>query len=153
MKKIITFIFLFSFATNAYAFDLGGLVGDVGKESAKAVNKNVNDQVDKVVKRFEDKIDGYKKELDAEVGKYKAQLKEVETTINKIKQLRQNAERYMKMAKIVFAVLTSGIVALIFVMWRIWRNIVNMRKIVKNVTNYDDIEKRLKAVEKALAAK
>ena len=153
MKKIITAIFLLGFSTNAFAFNLGGLVGDVGKESVKEINKNVNGQVDKVVKQFEQKIDGYKKEIDAEVDKYKAQIKEVEVMIAKIKEIRANAERYIKIVKIVIGVLGSGILALIFVMWRIWRNIVNMRKIVKNVTNYDDIEKRLRAVEKALMTK
>lgn len=154
MKKIITtVIFLVFLSNSAFAFDLGGIVGNVGKESANAVNKNINDQVDKVVKKFEDKIDGYKKEIDAEVDKYKAQIKEAEAMIDKIKQIRANAERYIRMVKIVIAVLGSGIFALLFVMWRIWRNIVNMKKVIRNVTNYDDIEKRLKAVEKALAAK
>ncbi|MBL6664704.1 MAG: hypothetical protein ISQ34_02540 [Rickettsiales bacterium] len=153
MKKIITCVFLLSFATHAFAFNLGGLVDNIGKESADAVNKNINGQVDKVVKKFEDKIDGYKKEIDAEVDKYKKQIKEAEAMINKIKEIRANADRYIRNVKIVIGVLGSGIFALIFVMWRIWRNMVNMRKIITNVTNYDDIEKRLKAVEKALAAK
>lgn len=151
MKNLVTFLFLSLFASNAFAFDLGGIVGDAAKKPAESINKNVNGQLDKIVKKFEGTVDGYKKELDAEIKKYKDQIKEAEATMNKIKNIRKNAEHYINIAKIILAVLSSGILVLIFVMWRIWRNIVTMKKVFKNVAAYDDIEKRLKAVEKAVA--
>jgi len=153
MKIITALIFFTLFANSASAFDIGGLVSNVGKESAKEINKNIDGQVDKVVKKFEKKIDNYKKEIDTEVQKYKDQIKEAEVMIDQIKKIKANAKRYLNIVKIVIGILSSGILVLIFVMWRIWRNVVTMRKVVKNVTNYDDFDKRLKAVEKALSAK
>lgn len=155
IKKIITLIFLTlfanaAFANSAQAFDLGGVVKSAGKESTKAINDNVNKKIDEVVQKIDGKIDGYKKEIDGEIAKYKDQIKEAEAAINKIKQIRANADSYIRTAKIILGFLSSGILVLIFVMWRIWRNIVTMKKVFKNVASYDDIEKRLKAVEKAL---
>jgi ribosome-associated translation inhibitor RaiA len=145
MKNFITIISLTLFASNAYALNIGSIVDGAGKESTKAINENVNKKIDQVVDKFEKKIDGYKAEMDAEINKYKDQIKEAEAAINKIKQIRANAESYIKTAKIILGLLSSGILALIFIMWRIWRNIVTMKKVIKNVASYDDIEKILKA--------
>jgi ElaB/YqjD/DUF883 family membrane-anchored ribosome-binding protein len=153
MKNFITIISLTLFASNAYALNIGSIVDGAGKESTKAINENVNKKIDQVVDKFEKKIDGYKAEMDAEINKYKDQIKEAEAAINKIKQIRANAESYIKTAKIILGLLSSGILALIFIMWRIWRNIVTMKKVIKNVASYDDIEKRLKAVEKSVNIK
>lgn len=153
MKKILLIAFLTFFSTNAFAFDLGSVIDGAGKKSAKSINKNVNKKIDKVVKKFEGKIDGYKKEMDAEVKKYKDQIKEAEAVLHQVKNIRANADSYIRIAKIVLAILSSGILLLIFVMWRIWRNIITMKKIIKNVASYEDIEKRLKAVEKAVHLK
>jgi len=153
MKNIIAVILFTLFASNALAFDLGALVGNVGKDSAKSINANVNNQIDKVVKKFENKIDGYKDEMDGEIKKYKDQIKEAEAVITKIQQLRANADSYIRIAKIVMGVLTSGILILLFIIWRIWRNVVTMKKVIKNVASYSDIEKRLKTLEKICAKK
>ena len=98
---------------------------------------------------MEEQLEDYPGEL----KKYKDQLKEAEAMVSTMQKIKANAESYIRIAKIVFGVLTSGILALIFIMWRIWRNIVTMKKVVKNVASYDDIEKRLKAVEKAVSSK
>lgn len=169
MKNIITIAFLTIFASNAFAFDLGDVVKKTGAKSTKSINDNVNKEIGKTVKKFEKKVDGYKKDLDsqvnkfekkvdgykeefdAEVNKYKDKIKEAEAALNKIQQIRANADRYIMIAKMIIGFLSFGILSLIFVMWRIWRNIVTMKKVIKNVANYDNIEKRLKAVEKAVA--
>lgn len=153
MKNFIIFISLTLFASNAFAFNLKDVVNDAGDKSAKSINENVNKEIEKVVTKFEGKIDGYKKEMDAEVKKYKDQIKEAEAVLEKMKNIRANADYYIKIAKIILGVLSSGILLLIFVMWRIWRNIVTMKKVVKNVASYNEIETRLKAVEKAVALK
>lgn len=150
MKTVIAVIFFTLFANSALAFDLGAFVDSAGKDPVKSLNKNINGKVDEVVKKFEGRIDGYKKEMDGELKKYKDQLKEAEAMVSTMQKIKANAESYIRIAKIVFGVLTSGILALIFIMWRIWRNIVTMKKVVKNVASYEDIEKRLKAVEKAV---
>ena len=51
----------------------------------------------------------------------------------------------------ILAILSSSILVLIFVMWRIWRNIVGFKRALHNVTHYDEINKRLKQVEAELA--
>ena len=130
-------LFLTLFASNADALNLGDLLDDVGKKS----NKSLSKKIDKVVKKFEDKVDG-------KIKKYEAKIKKAEDNLERLDGIRKNAESYIFVAKIILGVLSSGILALIFVMWRIWRNIVNMRKIVQNVTNYGDVEKRLGALEK-----
>lgn len=155
IKKIITITFLTIiansvFAKTALSFDFRKVVKNAGKESTKTINDNVNQKIDQIAKKFEGKIDGYKKEVDAEITKYKNQIKEAEAAINKIRKIKANAESYIKTAKIILGVLSSGILILIFVMWRIWRNIVTMKNLFKNVASYDEIEKRLKAVEKEL---
>ena len=52
--------------------------------------------------------------------------------------IKNKAASYIRTAKIILALLSSGILALIFVMWRIWRNIVNMKKLFKNVASDED---------------
>ncbi len=141
MKRILIVLFLVCFSGNAYALNLGELLNDV----EKGANQNLDKKVDKIIQKIEKKIDG-------KVEKYEAKIKEVEVMIDEVNHIRANASSYIRTAKIVLAVLSSGILALIFVMWRIWRNIVTMRKIIKNVANYDDIEKRLKALEKKVGA-
>ena len=152
MKKFLLIVFLTLFSSNVYAINLGNVLKDVSKDSTKSINDNLDKKIDKVVEKFEGKIDGYKAEMDKEIAKYKEQIKEAEDALNKIKHIKDNAEFYIGKAKMILAILSSGILALLFVMWRIWRNIVTMKKVIKNVASYSDIEKRLKAVEKKVGA-
>lgn len=152
MKKSLLTVFIFLLSVNhASAFNLG----DSLKESTKGINKNVNGKVDEIVKKVEKKLDGevaqYKKKIDAETKKIQDIVKETEDSINKIKSIKAKAESYIQTAKIIIAALSGGIIALIFVMWRIYRNVINLRKIINNVANYDDINARLLKVETELA--
>jgi hypothetical protein len=147
MKNIFLTVFLTFFISNVYAINLGDVLKDVGRGSGKSINKKLDKKIDKVVKKFEGKIDIYKVEMDSEIKKYKAQIKEAEDTLNKIKDIKDSAEFYISKARLILGILSSGILALLFVMWRIWRNILTMKKVIKNVANYDDIEKRLNILE------
>lgn len=148
MKKLILIAFFILFTGNAYAISFGDVLKDAGKDSQKSLNKSLDKKIDKVVKKFEDKVDDKVKKYEEKIAKYEDRIKEVEDSFNKIKRLKDNAEFYIGKAKLIMAILSSGILALLFVMWRIWRNIVTMKRVIKNVASYDDIEKRLKAVEK-----
>lgn len=148
MKKLILTASFILFAGNANAISFGDVLKDVGNDSQKSLNKSLDNKIDKVVKKFEDKVDGKIKQYEDKIAKYEDRIKEVEQTFDRIKRLKDNAEFYIGKAKLILGILSSGILALIFVMWRIWRNIVTMKNVVKNVASYDDIEKRLKAVEK-----
>jgi hypothetical protein len=164
MKKFLTCAFLVFFANNAFAINLGDVVKEVGGGSGGNVTKKLDDKIDKVVGKFEGKLEKYEEEARGEIDKYKQKIeaeekkvtgmiKEAQDSVNKLKEIKANAYHYINIAKIVLAVLSSGILILIFVMWRIWKNIVNMKKIIRNVTNYDDVNKRLQAVEKAVGLK
>lgn len=144
MKKVFLLISLLFFSTNAFAFNLG----DALKDPNKAIDKNV-------VKKLEDKLDGeiaeYKKKIDAEQKKIENIIKETEDSINRIKDIKAKANSYIRIVKIILAVFASGILVLLFVVWRIYRNVVNLKKAIRNVVNYDDINARLKKVEAELA--
>lgn len=129
---------------NAFAINLGGILKEVEKGSSKSISKSLDKKVDKVINKVEKKID-------QKVAKYEKKIAEVEESFDKIKNLRDKAEYYLKIAKIVIAALSSGALVLIFTMWRIWKNVVGMRKVVENVANYKDIEKRLQALEKKVS--
>lgn len=140
--KTLFFGLLLSLALigNVFAIDLGGMLKEVEKNSSKSINK----KIDKVIEKVEKKID-------KKVAKYEKKIAEVEESFDKIKNLRDKAEYYLKIAKIAIAVLSSGVLVLIFTMWRIWKNVVGMRKVIENVANYKDIEKRLQTLEKKVS--
>jgi predicted PurR-regulated permease PerM len=145
------FLSLFLISSNAFSFDLGKVLNN----PEKALGKSIDGKLDKVVKKLEGKLDGqvskYKKQIDAEKQKIQKIIAETEASINQIKTIRDKAVSYIKAAKIILAILSSGILILLFFMWRIYRNVASLKKVIKNVTNYDDINKRLKAVESKLA--
>jgi hypothetical protein len=125
------FLSLFLISSNAFSFDLGKVLNN----PEKALGKSIDGKLDKVVKKLEGKLDG-------QVSKYKKQIDA---------EKQDKAVSYIKAAKIILAILSSGILILLFFMWRIYRNVASLKKVIKNVTNYDDINKRLKAVESKLA--
>lgn len=148
---ILTFVF---FTTNSYALNLGDSLKKItGGEQGKQVNDALGGKLDKVINENQDKINSYTKQLDEEIAKIKAQAKEAEDAINKLKEIKTKAGYYIGLIKTILALLSSGIIILIFVMWRIWRNVVNMKKLLKNVTHYDDFDQRLKRLEKLVASK
>ena len=153
IKISAIFLSLFLISNNAFSFDLGKVL----KDPSKSIEKSVNGKLDKVVKKLEDKLDGevskYKKKIDSKTKKIENIIAETEASINQIKDIKNKAAGYIKLVKIILAILSSGILILLFIMWKIYRNVVNLKKVVKNVTNYDDINKRLKAVESKLAQK
>jgi hypothetical protein len=153
MKIILTTLTFLLLASNSYALNLGDSLKQVAGDQGKQINETLDKKLDKVVKDYEEKVDSYKKEVDGEIAKYKAQVKEAEDAINKLKDIKAKAGYYINLVKTILALLSSGILVLIFVMWRIWRNIVNMKKLLRNVTNYDDFNERLKKVEKLVATK
>lgn len=153
MKKLFKYFLAILFLTtsNAFAFDLGGAL----KSPEKEITKNVNEKVDKLIGGLEDRltkeIKEYKDKIDAEEKKIRAIIKETEDSINKIREIKNKAAGYIRNAKMILAILSSSILVLIFVMWRIWRNIVGFKRALHNVTHYDEINKRLKQVEAELA--
>ncbi len=142
MKKIIVISTLLSFVCGAaHAINLDSVLRDVKSGSTKNISKNFDKKIDKVITKVEKKID-------QKLAKYEKKIAAAEKSFDKIKNLRDKAEYYLKIAKIAIAVLSSGVLVLIFTMWRIWKNVVGMRKVIENVANYKDIEKRLQTLEK-----
>jgi gas vesicle protein len=154
---------LFSF-TSANAFDLdkqlnkivdtkkSGVADVAGLDQMKKeIIKTLQDNLDKNIAPIKEEVNKYKSKIDAEQKKIENIINEAQADINKIRDIRNNIDHYFNIAKTIIAFLSCSIVVLLFFLWRIWRNVVNFRKIIQNVTNYDDIEKRLKLAEKRIA--
>lgn len=141
MKNFAFFLIFLAFSGNVYAFNLGDTLKQIGKDSTKEVSSNFEKKLNKIVKKYENKID-------KEIAGYKKKIADAEKSLDQLLGLKAKAESYLKIAKIVIWVLSSGILVLLFLMWRIWRGVVNTRRMVQNVSNYKEFDKRLKAVEK-----
>ncbi|MFT5703372.1 MAG: putative PurR-regulated permease PerM [Rickettsiales bacterium] len=166
MKKIflsvlLSVLFTFSLAQESSAINFDKIVGKVASDSTKDVSSKIEKKFDKIVKKAEGELDQYKADLDGEIKKYKNKIDsetkkiekiiaETEDSINKIKHIKNNISYYINIVKIVLAILCSGFLILIFVLWRVWCNIKNLKKLAKNVSNYDDFDRRLKQVEGSL---
>ena len=136
MKIFIVMLLTFAVSSfNASAFDIKDL-----RSIAKGADKSLDKKIDKIITKVEKKID-------KKVAKYEKKIAEVENSFDRIKDLKNKAEFYLKIAKIVIAILSSGILLLIFVVWRVWSNVSGMRRVIENVANYKDVEKRLQALE------
>jgi archaellum component FlaC len=122
-------------------------ISSIDKKIEKAIGSVKGD----VLKKVEGEINKVKEKIDDETAKIKKIIKEAEDGINKFKEIKANAEKYIRIAKIAIGFLSGGIVILIFFLWRVWRNIVGFKKIVKNVANYDAIKKQIKDLEKKVA--
>ncbi len=155
MKKIFFIIFITIFASNSYAVNLNDALKEIGNGSSKQAVKGLEEKIDKIVDKYDGQLQGevkkYQEKIEKEEKKVMAMIKEAEDAVNKLKEIKSKAYHYINLAKMILAALSSGILVLIFVMWRIWRNIVNMKKLIRNVSNYEDFDKRLKKIEKQLA--
>lgn len=153
MKKIFFIILASFFVSNSYAINLNDALKEIGNGSSKDV-KGFEKKIDKIVDKYDGQLQGeikkYQEKIEKEEKKVMAMIKEAEDAVNKLKEIKSKASYYINLAKIILAALSSGILVLIFVMWRISRNIVNMKKLIKNVSNYEDFDKRLKKIEKQL---
>lgn len=168
----ISFILFVNLSSNSFAgFDLKKELNKVssggsGANPVKNLTGNVEDKIDQklnelkkeVIGKVEGEIKQYKEKIDAQTNKITKIIDEVEEDVNKLRDIKSKAQTYLskaqtyiKWAKIAIGVLSSGILVLLFVVWRIWRNIIGMKKVFKNITNYDDIKKRIDDLEKQVA--
>ena len=141
MKIFLTFLTALFISSNASAINFSDSLKSISKDSTKKITKNLEKKMDKIVKKYEG-------EIKDEVEKYKKEVKNAQKSLEKLKGIKDKAESYIRIAKIVVAALSSGILVLLFIIWRIWRNVVNMRRLVQNASNYKEFDKRLKALEK-----
>jgi len=155
----------FACLTNSHAFDLDKELNKVvdTKKSGNAANvpgldnmkkeiiKTVEEELNKNIAPIKEEVSKYKSKIDAEQKKIENIISEAQNDNNKIRDIKNNINHYFNITKTIIAILSCSIVALLFFLWRIWRNVVNFRRIIQNVTNYDDIEKRLKHAEKRIA--
>lgn len=165
MKQKILFIILSSFlvlslTSKAFSFDLKDTLKEVVSD-----NKSVS-SIANIDKKIDDAIGGVKNEvlnkvnkeikkvtdkIEKEEKKVRAIIADAEDGINKFRAIRDNIDKYIKIAKIVGIVISSGILILIFFLFKVYRSIVSFRKIAKNVANYDDIKKQIEVLEKKVA--
>ena len=171
-SKILSVFFAFSLivtaSSNALAIDLGKKIEDFTK---KAGNGSTNDAInldglknidEKITKKINEKIDDVTSDVKGQINEYKNKIAEQEKKITGIvdevqgyvdqaRRIKANAQRYIRIAKIIIGFLSCGILALIFMVWRLWRNIVTIKKTFKAVVNYDKIQKRIENLEKQVS--
>jgi len=160
---ISTFLLATNFSINSFAIDLNKISREINKAtgSDSKISKSLNDvsNIDKKIKealedvkketlgKVDEKINEVKEKVDGELQRVNKIVDEAEDGINKFKDLKNKAQKYINLAKMIVAFLSGGIVVSLFFIWRIWRNIISFKKIVRNVTNYDDIKNQIKALE------
>ncbi len=152
MKKIIiSLFFVFVAANNASAINLGDALKEISQGSSNEITKNLEKKIDKIINKYDGQLQGevkkYKDKIDKEEKKVRAMIDEAQRSVEKLKEIKEKAGYYIKITKIVLAILSSAILILIFVIWRIYCNVVALKKMVKNVSNYDNFDKRLKILE------
>ena len=105
-------------------------------------------QVKEAIARVEDKINGEIDKFDQKInGEIDKVLGEVKSNITYVQALKAKAERYLFYAKIIFAIMTSSILIMLFLVWRAFRKISGLYKLLDNVRSYKEIEKRVAALE------
>jgi cell division protein FtsL len=156
---------LLSLSTNALALDLGaklkkitgGATPDVAEslKGISGIDGKIQDALNNIKSETLGKVDVEIKKItqkiEAEEAKIRGMIQEVEDGVNKFRSIKAKFEKYMGMAKAVLAVLSGGLIAIAFFLWRVWRNIVGFKKIIKNVTNYDEIKNKIADLEDKLA--
>ncbi len=160
----ISIICSFAFLSSSQAFDLGKAVGNISGKSATAdlkkanlggieekIMKELNGKIDEAVSKVEGEVGKYKEKIDKETKKITDIIDEAEGYIEQARNLKAKASKYLAMVKIVIGVLSCGILAALFMVWRIWRNVNGMRKAIVAAVNYDEVQKRISALEKQVA--
>ncbi|MBT4922667.1 MAG: hypothetical protein HON23_06635 [Rickettsiales bacterium] len=156
MQKLIpTFILALLLSGNSFAFDFDDALGKI-KNDAKAgvsldsIADGIEAQVMKKIEgaegRIEKKLKSYEEKLGDEVQKGLAQIMQ---EIEIVKTLKARAERAIMIAKIISAIFSCSIIFLLFLVWRVYRKLTGLYKLMDNVRSYKDIEKRVGALEKA----
>jgi hypothetical protein len=166
LRSLIIFFCLFSL--NSYAFDLNKALdaldastdesgkisikapSGVGKGLTKGLEGNIKKEVDKVLKKYEKQLNDKVKKIEDKINKeIDSSLGDVKGLINEAKSIRAKAYNLIKLAKIAMAVISFSFLAGLFFIWRAFKRIKGLYKILENVKSYKDIEKRVAGLEKA----
>ncbi len=166
---IASTLLILNISSNAFSLDLGKeldrvaqkVTGDSNSDITKSIkgvgdidqkiNKAIEEATKSVTDRIQGEIDEVKSKIEEEEAKVKEIIKEAENGINKFSAIKDKAEKYVKMAKMFIALLSTGMIAIAFFLWRVWKNIVGFKKLIKNVTNYDAIKEQIEALENKVA--
>ena len=150
----VTFLFL-AISNQANAIDLGKVIsGSDGKkiDIAAEFEKRATKELDKVKEELQTKVQN---EIERVKGKIESEVAQIENIINKVKdeikrveEIKAKAARYILYAKIVIGFLASGVIFLLFMVWRMWRNIVTLRRALTAAVNYKDIKEQISNLEK-----
>jgi uncharacterized coiled-coil DUF342 family protein len=165
MKNKIIAIFLattfwLTFIHSSYAINLGQAIEEIaqgsnGKNLSSGIEKKIVDKLDGKINKITSKIEGqvnqYRNKIDKETKKITDAIDEVQGYLDQARSLKAKADRYLMIAKIIIALLACGIIAVLFFMWKMWRNISAIKNSIKATVNYDEIKKRIDELEKQVA--
>ncbi len=129
----------------------GSIKTNLGGFEEKIIKK-LDDKIDSVVSKVEDDINKYKAKIDKETARINDIISEAESYADQARNLKAKASKYLMIAKIIIGALSCGILGLLFFVWRVWRNVVAMKKAVVAAVNYNEIKKRIDTLEEKVAA-
>ncbi len=113
------------------------------KVSENFVKSETNNLVQKFEKTFDTKLNFYENKILKIIDK-------AEKNINEAIELKNKVQYYIKIAKIIGVIFSFLSLGLLFFLFRIWRNIVNFKKLLKVTLNYEKFEKRIEILEKEI---
>ncbi|MBL6785871.1 MAG: hypothetical protein ISQ32_06175 [Rickettsiales bacterium] len=155
--------FLFFNLLNLYAFDIDDALEKVTKDSKNILSLN------KLENDLKTKIDGFEKNIDSKISLYETKakslenkakefeskiddkitksLKEIEGEILVVANLRKETEKIIFYSKIIAAIFCFSFLFIILSIWRFYRKLSNIYKLIENIKNYKEIEERLAKLE------
>jgi predicted PurR-regulated permease PerM len=151
MKKLLFLSFLLFSSVNAYAFDINEALETLQESSKngkpvdlKSVGKDLrskaNGKLEDLEKRIMGKVDGITARVEGKIQK-------VESIIYQVESIKNRALSIIKYAKIAAFIFSFSTILLLFFIWRLFQRIKNLHKLLTNVSNYKEFEKRLSALE------
>ncbi|MDC0857204.1 hypothetical protein OAP83_00655 [Rickettsiales bacterium] len=152
--KFLLPLIMLSFV-NAYAFDFDKALDKVTKDSKGGLSidkiaDNIEDEVSKRLDKVENKIEKRAKDLESKLtDEVHDKLSDFTEEIESVRNIKAKADRVIFISKIVGSIFSLSFIFLLFMIWRLYRKLTTLYKLMDNVRSYQDIEKRVAALEKS----
>jgi len=163
MKKLILSLILTISLTSAFAFNLDDALDKLednakasvqnsakkeGKVSLSSLTDGIKNEADNKIaeleERINDRIEYYDNKIDSEVDKA---IGDVRKNIDELESIKNKAYGLIKFVKIFLSILSFSTILILFLVWRAFKRIKNLYKLLDNIRSYKDIEARIKALE------
>lgn len=159
MFKVVFIVVLLCNPAFSFSLDdaLEKLNGDKIKVNGKSIDKvtdSLKGEADKKIAEIEQKINNKINKIDDKINnEVNTVISDVKKNIAELEVIKSKAYILIKFIKIFLAILSSSLVIVVFFVYRAFMKINGLKKVIDNVANYKDIEKRLSAIEKKQSKK